>query len=610
VLAASDANIIQAVGSMRKAIDLCIDLDRELWQLPGPLALGDARNREGSDLAEAAQKVVERRKVDDAIAHLIVEQIKARYCSSEDEAHATIEKRVLLQRPTTIAAAVLPDVRFHDIQYCARRNIRGHFARSSPSGLIVPFQSMARPLNLFLESRGKRRTLRTPVETLSELLRKGLRATALPPEEFSRYAGLFTECSRSVGYVFPGYRGTEIIVDTSEFDVEFLLTHLFGCPTAIPGFDELFGGGGLVLAERSSWDHKPSEGRAILIKGRFGSGKSMLALQLCAEVARKGGAARFVAMEQTAADCRYMLDSIGAIEGLSDVEVVTDGATFGRKLAHANRDIYSPGLLAVLDGINDSTEDFLSSLELDSQVSRQAALSLIVVDPINAVHRLQSSTANQELRADFVHAIQKVKAQGTNILFVAEEDTEHPAAALFEENIVDTVIRLSEARSHGYSRRSFEVQKSRLQRECRGLHWYSIRSGEGIHIYPSSAAVYNRIRRRRIPLPGTVGGRNAFGLPEFDDVLGADAFYRGDVIAFSGSTGSLKTQLGFSFLLNGDFKPGRDKMDEHAHKSLLVAAREPAESLHFQLTAPWAANYLKRMRELQRQATAGLWFVG
>ena len=64
--------------------------------------------------------------------------------------------------------------------------------------------------------------------------------------------------------------------------------------------------------------------------------------------------------------------------------------------------------------------------------------------------------------------MEDLKGVGTNVLFVAEENTGQHGTGLFEENLADTVIRLSVQKRHDYAQRYFEITKSRLQREQRG----------------------------------------------------------------------------------------------------------------------------------------------
>ncbi|HEY5959705.1 MAG TPA: ATPase domain-containing protein, partial [Polyangiaceae bacterium] len=92
------------------------------------------------------------------------------------------------------------------------------------------------------------------------------------------------------------------------FNSDFLVSTLFGFRTGIRGFDVLFEGG-MALAESAP-------GRVILIRGSFGCAKTILALSLAVEVARKGGKAAIVPLDDTVNALESYLVSLGLAEGL------------------------------------------------------------------------------------------------------------------------------------------------------------------------------------------------------------------------------------------------------------------------------------------------------
>ena len=103
---------------------------------------------------------------------------------------------------------------------------------------------------------------------------------------------LFLECCRMVGYATASEGGKSVSIRSTVIDAEYLLSNLFGIPTSIRGFDELFGGGGLMLTEELHLaDPHTPPGRTVLVIGRYGTGTSHLSMQLAIEVAQKGGLA-------------------------------------------------------------------------------------------------------------------------------------------------------------------------------------------------------------------------------------------------------------------------------------------------------------------------------
>src|SRR5207247_2180312 len=102
-------------------------------------------------------------------------------------------------------------------------------------------------------------------------------------------------------------------------------------------------------------------------------------------------------------------------------------------------------------------------------------------------------------------------------------------------NVADTVIRLSVTSRANYSQRYIEITKSRLQREQRGEHPYSIKAGQGFLISPASSAVRSRNSRRSLPVPDRPV---KFGLPPLEHLLGEGGLFAGDVVVLQGCEGT------------------------------------------------------------------------
>jgi len=133
-----------------------------------------------------------------------------------------------------------------------------------------------------------------------------------------------------------------------------LISLLFGFPTDIRGLDYLFGGGGILLSNSHDGAISTLPARTILIRGVCGSGKTILSLSLAAEVAARGGIAWYFAIDYTAAECLYILASLG-IRNERDTFVV---ATTHVEVAAALDRVpptQNKGLLAILAL---RTEDF------------------------------------------------------------------------------------------------------------------------------------------------------------------------------------------------------------------------------------------------------------
>jgi KaiC/GvpD/RAD55 family RecA-like ATPase len=379
----------------------------------------------------------------------------------------------------------------------------------------------------------------------------------------------FIECCLAVNYLQPHDKKQKwVVLRTSTADSAFLLSNLFGMKTSISGFDELFGGGGLILGDQIIPEAlTPMGGRAILTVGRYGTGKSLLSLQFAIEVARKGGLAYVMTVEQSPEECLYAVGSVCALPSSEVVEIATDSG----KASHVlERHVPGRGGLVLINPLKDSFRDFLETFKRDLQEMQRYPLRLVVVDAVTAIPREQEEQS--KVRGETLDLLQEAKRSGTNIWLLAEEGGDK---LQHYENISDTVIRLSGEAVLPYSQRYFEIAKSRFQREQRGKHPFSILPGSGMNIFPSTAAVSARIQPRSVRPPDTP---ISFGLPALDEILGTDALCSGDVIVLQGPTGTFKTPLGMLFMLALD-KPGGGFAKDRETQSLLVSAQEDPSTI-------------------------------
>jgi KaiC/GvpD/RAD55 family RecA-like ATPase len=485
----------------------------------------------------------------------------------------------------------------HHVRYIVMRRLRERYEIDKTSEFVSFFSSASKLMN-------SRIAEKCSGSHLGDGQRIDLHAATLMREikdltsRRNMWHAAFVAICREVRYIAPDMKRPEdVSLRTREFDTEYLLSVLFGLPTAIEGLDQLFGGGGIAFSEtRLGCPVVP--GRALLIKGRFGSGKTSLSLQLCCEIAKKGGIASYLSLEQQASDCEYSLHSLGLLGDGSLFSLSTDAKGFVERLSELN-DIQ--GHLSITGMAKDGLDEFLSSLvdEVDvmsEQWSNQFAdmlgvgriclisnrLRILAVDSLNAVYTGYTDD-HQIVRSLFSNAIQTAKSHGVNLIIVAEDRFVDDHSDWFEENVVDYVIRLSESTDHGYSRRWIQVEKSRLQRESRGRHSYAIRSPGGFEITPSSWAVSGQNSTRVVKGPRE-NTNIRFGQRSIDRLLGngfteRDAnLYRGDAIALHGPSGTFKTELAMSFLTSLQGDNNRIKC-----RSLYVTPRDPEASVQYEI---------------------------
>jgi KaiC/GvpD/RAD55 family RecA-like ATPase len=453
-----------------------------------------------------------------------------------------------------LVGGIKPD---HELWYAVMWSVRHHFKFDLSHETVRLFQLMARAANAFCTTETGGKAQKSLIgrgrykchyrKQFVSALRLVLRTDERSEDESLRSVEFFSECCRATGYILADYKEGYLAITTSRFDANYLISRVFGMPTGILGFDQLFGSGGIMLTEVLHHDPCPGQtgGRVILVRGKYGTGKSILSLQLAVEVAQKGGLAWVIPMgEQSSDDCLQTIESMCGLPPTESMIVATDVSKALQALENRKPD---QGVLVILKTVEKSCEGFITAFSDNLQEMQKYSLRLVVVDPINSV--CDDGTQRMLHRVEMVKMIETVKPTGTNVLFVAEEDSGPGGELRFAEYVSDTVIRLSVDDVHHYAQRYFEIKKSRLQREQRGRHPFSILGGAGITIFPSCAAVTVRIGTRRILEPTTP---IRFGMASLDRMLGRDSLFSGDVIVLHGPSGSYKTQVGLAFLLRAD----------------------------------------------------------
>lgn len=595
-------DVIAAAGSFSLALDLTMDLCRALWELelrapdktvespdkrPEPRVTSGPVN---SPISTAREEQSKRNRETFGEARLRValgslKGVSPSFISSvcarlvRRNAHAWVFSRDAYSF-SDLSRRLFPAMSPHDVHYAIIQNIRRRHGVSFSPDVILALHQAAERVNRLL-SRGQapgapRRARRTSFRYQEEVLKELAGDAPANPDavitNVSPLVSMFLETCQAVKYLrLKAGKPGRVQFTTSQIDAEFLFSNLFGLPTSMPGLNDLFGGGGILLVERTaeSGGEGPREsatrqfpGRTIVIRGRFGTGKSLLALTLAVEVARKGGVAFYFALEQSYEECLYTLATMQLAPTDGRFLVCRNNVTALRALA----DKGSPGLLMILSFRRDERDDLLGNLKRYTDANSYHTLRLICVDPINTMEA-------EPPRSEMLNKLAEIKAGGSNVVLLSEEDNSGKGECTFEENIADTVIRLTVDHSrHDYSQRYIEITKSRLQREQRGRHPFSIKPGRGIGVFPTSAAVRARNwmrSRSRLTMKG------CFGLDSLDHILGpSPTINAGNLLVLAGPLGSYQCQLGLLFLEahDGDVDPSYDtnEMETYQSKKLSI----------------------------------------
>ncbi len=593
----SPEQLIEACGGYAEAVDVIMKCERTLWEF-----IHSDESPASQHTTQSLHRTIDEKRLLESFPapHSFLAQVLIKSFESHGlwvNRNGQIHFHVDIFQPFLIVKELLGRIKpDHDLHYFVMQNIRRHYGCVLSQKTAHLFHLSAGALNSTLTTENSagdasqgsgafkrvRHYRRQFLPYLYGILKQDF------ADEAELKGRLFTECCRLVGYIHPHYKNGYINIRTSFIDAEFLLSNLFGLKTSIQGFDALFGGGLMLTDAFDSSDASRMDGRTVLILGRYGTGKTLLSLQLAAEVARKGGLAWLMPLEQTANEYLYTMESMGVLPKDNSVLISTD-VTSALDILQRSRN--GCGALIILTTIRDSFADFLSNFAENAAMMQQYSPRLLCVDPFNSIYR-NSTAAINELRAQMMETIMGIKQSGTNILLVSEVAdslNEHH----FEQNIADTVINLSIEKRFDHIQSYLEIKKSRFQREFRGTHPFSIVTGKGITIYPSVFAVraMNSVRHLR---RSQVAVR--FGLPAIDHILGESAITAGDVIAFSGQGEAYQIPLGILFLLNSDTQIPSKRHDRPyklplRNSSLLITGLDDESAFKYVLKQEFLAKH-------------------
>lgn len=194
--------------------------------------------------------------------------------------------------------------------------------------------------------------------------------------------------------------------------------------TGIPRIDSMLGGEGYI------------KGSSLMISGRAGSGKTILAATLANHVLQQGGKAIYVSFEESKSELKNNLQSIGLH--------LAEHTNTGRLIIHSGR--------AIERGLEDHLITILSLIE-------QHSPELLVLDPVTALIDMGSS---KQVKMLMIRFISFVKDQGmTLVLNELLPDISEDLSDLTISSLVDTWFRLRQVESNGELNRLFNIVKAR-----------------------------------------------------------------------------------------------------------------------------------------------------
>jgi circadian clock protein KaiC len=260
-------------------------------------------------------------------------------------------------------------------------------------------------------------------------------------------------------------------------------------------------------------------GGTYVVMGPPGSGKTILANQICYEHARRERGI-----------CVYVTLLVESHTRM--LEHLETLAFFDAK--------YVPDHIYYVSGYGPLRDKGLAGLmSLARKTVRERNATMLVIDGLESIS--EAAASPRDFR-EFVHDLQGFTslAQCTTLLLTNLRDSTH-----CENGLVDGVIELSDTLLGLRAMRELCVHKFRGSDYLRGKHEVEIQS-RGMIIHPRTEIQFDRPPEHA----GEKRIRMQFGIKAFDKMLGG-GIPSGSTAALLGAPGTDKTLLGLSFLVEG-----------------------------------------------------------
>jgi circadian clock protein KaiC len=203
-----------------------------------------------------------------------------------------------------------------------------------------------------------------------------------------------------------------------------VVTTLHRRSTGISRIDEMLGGEGYF------------KGSSLMISGRSGSGKTILASTMLNQALLRGKKAIYVSFEESQSDLIRNLQSAG-------IDLAPFSET-GQLLIHSGR--------AIEMGLEDHLISIIDLVEKESP-------GLLVLDPVSALIDMGSSRMVKMLMIRFITHIKEMES--TLVLTELLPDSSEDYSDLAISSLVDTWFRLRQVESNGELNRMINIVKSR-----------------------------------------------------------------------------------------------------------------------------------------------------
>jgi len=274
--------------------------------------------------------------------------------------------------------------------------------------------------------------------------------------------------------------------------------------TGVPGLDILTHGG-------------IPEGRATLIAGKSGTGKTVMGLQIAGNLARQGIKTILLAVEESPDDMQDSGDTLGL--GIS--RLVREG-----KLHFANigRPMDGPTIVS-------GDYDLFGLVHRIEAMVKQTGARAVILDSATALFSPRPSP--EAIRSHFFQLVHTFRSQGLTSVILAEAGDDYgPLTTMgVEDYVCDLTLILRNIVDGGRRRRSIEVNKYRRSAHYKGEYPCTITT-RGIAVFPLDAR----------EMPDQNVERYSSGVGGLDEMTHG-GWLRNSIIIVRGPTGSGKTML-------------------------------------------------------------------
>jgi circadian clock protein KaiC len=284
--------------------------------------------------------------------------------------------------------------------------------------------------------------------------------------------------------------------------------------TGISGLDAILSGG-------------IPRGNVILVEGVIGSGKTTLGVEFTYRGATKYGEPGVIVVFEVSPD-KLTRDCAGLGWDLRDLE-----RQQLLKIIYTTRDVFRQELQQA-DSllIEEANKINARRIFIDGA---SGLIALGATDGRETFHILVQGLQRENLTA--ILALEAVALHGTE-----------GGAAIHEESIADTVIRLRVEDSQRAATRSIEIVKSRGHDFQMGRHSFRIENGHGIEVYRRVQAP--RKPRRDQAAAFDPSTRVTTGVPGLDELVNG-GYFLGSTTVMAGMSGVGKTVMGLHYIAEG-----------------------------------------------------------